>query len=138
MKMVYWIAALFFSINLAWATPAEVESQVKNLTEAMIKADAGALEKLTSKHLNYGHSSGKVEDQQAFIHALTSGASDFITIELKNQTISVADNVAIVRHELLAETNDSGNPGNVKIGVLLIWQQEAGGWKLLARQAYKI
>jgi len=46
--------------------------------------------------------------------------------------------VAIVRHIFKAKTNDGGKPGEVNIRVLLIWQKQKGGWKLLARQAVRI
>jgi hypothetical protein len=47
------------------------------------------LEKYTSDKLSYGHSSGKVEGQGLFIQTLTGGASDFVSIDLAEQTISV-------------------------------------------------
>lgn len=138
MKKIYGLTALCFMANLAWASPATLENQVTRLSEAMVDADAAMLQKLTHAQLNYGHSSGRVETQQEFIESLTSGTSDFVTIDLQEQKITVSDDVAMVRHNLIAETNDSGKPGQVKIGVLLIWQQVDGEWKLLARQAYKI
>lgn len=138
MKKIFLLGALLFSTGFAWGSPAVVETQVERLTEAMIKADADTLKKLTSTQLDYGHSSGRVENQEEFIQSLVSGASDFIRIDLQQQQITVHDTVALVRHNLIAETNDSGKPGSVRIGVLLVWQQENGDWKLLARQAYRI
>lgn len=138
MKKIFLLGALLFSTGFVWGSPAVVETQVERLTEAMIKADADILKKLTSTQLDYGHSSGRVENQEEFIQSLVSGASDFISIDLQQQQITVHDTVALVRHNLIAETNDSGKPGNVRIGVLLVWQQENGDWKLLARQAYRI
>jgi len=61
-----------------------------------------------------------------------------VTIDLSEQTISISDKVAIVRHTLNAKTNDGGKPGEVHLKVLLIWQKEKSGWKLLARQAIKV
>lgn len=138
MKKIFLLGALLFSTGFVWGSPAVVETQVERLTEAMIKADADILKKLTSTQLDYGHSSGRVENQEEFIQSLVSGASDFISIDLQQQQITVHDTVALVRHNLIAETNDSGKPGSVRIGVLLVWQQENGDWKLLARQAYRI
>lgn len=138
MKKGYWFVALCLSANIVWASPAAVEKQVERLTEAMVQADAATLKSVTHSQLDYGHSSGRVETQQEFIEGLTSGASDFVKIDLQEQKITVSDDVAVVRHNLIAETNDSGKPGTVKIGVLLVWQQVDGEWKLLARQAYKI
>lgn len=114
-----------------------VAQAVETLRKAMVDADKATLEKLTDSHLSYGHSSGKLEDKAAFVEALTSGKSDFATLNLSEQTITVAGNTAIVRHTLDADTNDNGKTGTVHLKVLLVWLKEGGEWKLLARQAVK-
>lgn len=114
-----------------------VAMAVDALRKAMVDADKAALEKLISDDLSYGHSSGVVQTKQEFIEALTSGKSDFVTIELGNQTVKVYDKTAIVRHSLSANTNDNNKPGTVKLVILLVWIKKNGQWKLLARQAVK-
>jgi len=116
----------------------KVADAVEFLRKAMISAEQPALDRITAAELSYGHSSGKIEDKAAFIEALTTGRSDFVTIELKDQTIQIVGSTAIVRHKLTGETFNDGVTGNVSLGVLLIWQKQKGEWKLLARQAYKI
>jgi len=115
-----------------------VADAVEQLRNAMVNGDKTVLEKLTSEKLSYGHSGGHIDDHKEFVGKLASGASDFVTIELSEQTISISDKVAIVRHTLNAKTNDGGKPGEAHLKVLLIWQKEKGGWKLLARQAIKV
>jgi ketosteroid isomerase-like protein len=114
-----------------------VTEAVESLRNAMINADKAALEKLTGENLSYGHSSGKIETKKDFVESLVSGKSDFITIELSNQTIQLTGKTAIVRHALSGTNTDNGKPGTVKLLVLLVWQKQKGGWKLLARQAVK-
>ncbi|RYZ94623.1 MAG: nuclear transport factor 2 family protein, partial [Sphingobacteriaceae bacterium] len=112
---------------------------VDNLYKAMCNADETVLEELVSEKISYGHSSGKVESKQAFITAITSGESDFVSINITNQNIVTQNNTAIVRHVLEASTNDKGKgPGNVKLAILLVCAKQGGSWKLLARQAVKI
>ena|SRR5690349_6441093 len=114
-----------------------VTDAVESLRKAMIDADKAALEKLTAENLSYGHSSGKIETKKDFVESIVSGKSDFLTIELSNQTIQVTGNTAIVRHALSGTNSDNGKPGTVKLLVLLVWQKQKGNWKLLARQAVK-
>jgi ketosteroid isomerase-like protein len=116
----------------------EVANAVEELKTGMLNGDKAILEKLTAEKLSYGHSGGHIDDKKEFVEKLSSGASDFVTIELSEQTISISDKVAIVRHTLNAKTNDGGKPGEAHLKVLLIWQKQKGGWKLLARQAIKI
>ena len=115
-----------------------VAAAVETLRKAMIDPDKAILEKLTMDELSYGHSSGVVQTRQEFIEALTSGKSDFVTIELSQQTVKVIGKTALVRHILAGTTNDGGKPGTVKLSVLLVWQEVKGEWKLLARQAVKV
>ena len=103
----------------------------------MVSAEKATLDKFTAEELSYGHSSGKIETKREFVDNIVNGISDFTSIELSNQTISVTGKTAIVRHLLTATTNDNGKTGNVKINILLVWQKQKGGWKLLARQAVR-
>lgn len=116
----------------------EVADAVEQLRTGMINGDKATLEKVTAEKLSYGHSSGLIQDKKEFVDKIVSGASDFVTLDLTEQTISISDKVAIVRHTLSARTNDGGKPGEVHLKILLIWQKQKGGWKLLARQAVKI
>jgi hypothetical protein len=115
-----------------------VTTQVELLRKAMVDADKGALEKLADEKLSYGHSGGKIEDKAAFVTNIVSGKSDFVSIDLTEQTIVITGNTAIVRHTFTAETNDGGKPGTVHLKILLVWSKEGNQWKLLARQAVKI
>lgn len=136
------ILILLLSINLVVKaqTGAEkaVSAAVEKLRLAMISGEKTALENMVATDLSYGHSSGKIEDKAAFVESIASGKSDFVTIDFKNQTIKVTGKTALVRHQLDAKTNDGGKPGEVHLGILLVWQKEGKDWKLLGRQAYKL
>lgn len=117
----------------------DLAARVEALRQAMVSGQKADLEKIVSEDLSYGHSSGKIEDKAAFVHALTSGESDFTEITLSDQTIRISGNTALVRHKLTGQTNDKGkSPGTVNLGVLLVWSRQKGEWKLLARQAFKL
>ena len=114
-----------------------VAAAAEKLRVAMIDPTPAALGALVADDLSYGHSGGKVDTKASFIADLMSGASDFVTIAITDQSIKLVDNVAIVRHTLTADTNDSGKPGKVSIKILGVWQKQGGDWKLLARQAVR-
>ena len=115
-----------------------VTGAVEKLRLAMINADKQALDDLTAEKLSYGHSGGALDDKKIFVDKLVSGASDFVTIDLSEQSVTISKNTAIVRHILKATTNDGGKPGEVNLRILLVWQKQRDSWKLLARQAVKI
>ena len=126
-KILPFLFILFVSHTVFADSPAtELEQRINALSKAMIDADEKSLQSLTATALNYGHSSGRVEDQKTFISNLVNGSSNFVTIELQEQNISMVGDIAIVRHILTGDTNDSGKPGSVRIGVMMVWQKQQG------------
>lgn len=126
--------------HAAFASKADVETLEKKVTalsKAMVDADGKALKALSATQLSYGHSGGHIENQAEFIEKITSGKSDFVKIDLSEQSIAISGDTAVVRHVLDADIKDGGAPNTIKLGILLVWQKQAGEWKLLARQAFK-
>jgi hypothetical protein len=109
----------------------------EKLRVAMVDPDQAVLASLVSDDLSYGHSGGKVDTKASFIGDLVAGNSDFVTIDITDQTAKVVQDVTIIRHTLVAKTNDRGVAGNVKLHVLQVWQRQGGVWKLVARQAVR-
>jgi hypothetical protein len=132
------VVLILISLSSVRAQDAEVAKAVETLRQALLDGKKEALEKITHDNLTYGHSSGLIEDKKAFVEALASGKSDFISITLTDQVIKVTGNTATVRHKLSGETMNNGTPGPINLSVLLVWVKEKGDWKLLARQAVKI
>jgi hypothetical protein len=140
-KIIYLFIFLFSSaISVATAQTSEetkVATAVAALNKAIIDADKNVLETLTAEELSYGHSGGKIEDKTQFITALSSGAVDFLSIDITDQTITLAGKNAIVRNTFSAKLTSDGKPVELKIGNIMVWQKVKRKWKLLARQGYK-
>lgn len=140
MRLIFSCLLLSVTMSLKAQTAAEskVLAVVEKMRLALISGERVDLEAIAANDLSYGHSSGKLQDKAAFVEAIANGSSDFVSIEYKNQTVKVTGKTALVRHELHAKTNDGGKPGEVHLGILLVWQKEGRTWKLLGRQAYKL
>ncbi len=118
---------------------AAVAAAVDALNTAMGARDTAKLDSLTAPQLSYGHSAGRIENRQQFIDNVVGGPSQFRFINASEQTIEMAHHDAIVRHLLVAETQDrAGAVTPVRIGALQVWQKQGGDWKLLARQAFRL
>lgn len=132
---------LLFLLAMAGSSFAQskAEQQVADAVlawrKAMLDADKAGLEAILAPELSYGHSNGKIEDKAMLVKSISTGESDFITMELTEQSIKIVGKTAIVRHKLAGDINDGGKPGSVKLFVLQIWQKLGPDWKLLARQA---
>ena len=139
-KATFLLLFISFTMSLQAQTSSEDKllASVEKLRLGMISGNKADLESVTSKDLSYGHSGGKVEDYAAFIETFASKRSDFVTAEFNKQTVKISGKIGLVRHQLDAKTNDGGKPGEIHLGVLLVWKKEGRDWKLLGRQAYKL
>jgi hypothetical protein len=132
------LTAMIMVVHAQSKVETGVADAVEKLRKAMIDGNKVELENIVSDKLSYGHSGGHVEGKAEFVEKIVSGKSDFVTIELKDQTINIIGKTAVVRHKLNATTNDNGKPGEVHLAILLVFQKEHKQWKLLARQAVKL
>jgi hypothetical protein len=140
-------AAALLGVTMVAGRPAQAQSgddravaqAVEALTKAMLEVDRAKLEALTADQLSYGHSAGRIENKAQFVENLLSRRNAFRSINLSDQTISIAGNDAIVRHLFTGETaNPAGQVTPVRIGVLQVWQKQGVDWKRLARQANRV
>ncbi len=134
--------ALFLSI-IACSQPTGpdkdlVATTVNELYKAMVEKNKGKLETLTAENLTYGHSSGLIEDKATYVAAIMTGPFEFISINPDNQSIAISGDTAVVRHIFNAKGKNKGEPVDVHIGILMVFQKWQGTWKLIVRQAYKL
>jgi ketosteroid isomerase-like protein len=93
---------------------------------------------LTWPELNYGHSSGRIENKAQFVEALVTKKSILSKIDISKMTTSVVGDLAIVRSHFSGISESTGKPVQTDIELFMIWQKRGGDWKLLGRQAYKL
>ncbi len=135
---IFLLVVISIRLNAQNKNESIVKDAVEQFRKAMLDPDSILLDKITSSKLSYGHSGGHIDSKTEFIQKITSGQTDFVTLEFTEINISISKNMAIVRHKLNAVTNDNNKLGEVHLAVLLIWQKLHANWKLLARQAIKV
>lgn len=116
----------------------EVAAAVDSLSRAIVDPEKGLLQRLTADELTYGHSSGLVQNKDEFIDDLINGDFDFSAVNTPDQNIYVEGETAIVRQIFSAEATNAGEPIDIRLGNVLVYQKQNGEWKLLARQAFKL
>jgi ketosteroid isomerase-like protein len=117
---------------------AAVKDSVEALRKALLMADKVQLELLAAAQLSYGHSSGKVQTKPEFVDGVMTRKAVVKSLDFAELTVAVAGDAAIARHLYVSDSETDGKPNHTRIGVLAVWQKQDGGWKLLARQAYKL
>lgn len=130
---------LFISLSGFAQKESEIKEAVMQLGAAMLEENVDKLRALTSANLNYGHSSGAIENQEQFLAVFASKNSDYQTWDIYDLEISQPQkNLAVVRHKVKGSIVSNGNTNNLQIGLLMVWIKEKGTWKLLARQAFRL
>jgi hypothetical protein len=117
---------------------AAVAESVEILRTAQFKADRGKLEQVTSAQVSYGHSDGRVETREQFINGVMTRKQTVKSLEFPELKLTVVGNAAIVRHIYLAQSELDGKATTTRIGALQVWQKQDGGWKLFARQGFRL
>ena len=120
------------------ADEAAVAQAVEALRKALLEKDKTRLEELTAAQLSYGHSDGRVQTKAEFIDGVMTGKAVVKSLTFPDLKVGLASNAAIARHIYASESETDGKPNSVRIGVLAVWQKQDGGWKLLARQGFKL
>ena len=117
---------------------AAVTEAVDALRKAQLAQDKAKMEALVADQLSYGHSSAVVQNKAEMINGVMTRKQKVKSIEYPELKVTVAGNNAIARHLYVSESELDGKANTIKIGILEVWQKQDGGWKLLARQGYKL
>jgi hypothetical protein len=137
MKNLLPILFLFLSLTAFGQSQKNLATTLEEFRAVLINPNDAALLRLTSKDLTYGHSNGLIENQDQFIYALKNGPSKFVAIQVSDQSITLVDDLALVRQNLNGDVQTSEAISKLNLGVLYVWKKEKAGWQLVARQAFK-
>ena len=120
------------------ADEAAVAQGVETLRKALLEADRTKLEQVAAKDISYGHSDGRVETKEQFIHGVMTRKQTVKSLAFPELKIAVVGNAAIARHIYLSDSELEGKATTTRIGALQVWQKQDGAWKLLARQGFRL
>ena len=115
-----------------------VAQAVETLRKGQLEADRTKLEQVTAAQVSYGHSDGRAETKEQFIHGVMTRKQTVKSLDFPELKIAVVGNAAIARHIYLSQSELDGKATTTKIGALQVWQKQDGGWKLLARQGFRL
>ena len=119
-------------------TKNQVENAVVALNDALVNPEKSSLEGMTSEVLTYGHSTGSIQDRTEFIDDLLKGPFDYLSFNTSDESIHISGDTAIARHVLSAKGTNKGEPVDLHIGIMMVFQKRNGKLHLLARQGYKL
>ena len=143
------LAAVATGLTLTSVVPAgadvsaDTQAVAKNLEAfraAQAAKDGEALASLVAPELSYSHSNARVENKEEFLKGATNPATRTLSLQYKDPTIRIVGDVAIVRFtwKSESETVADGKKSTTDLHILMMWQKQAGAWKLLSRASTKI
>ncbi|MEI7588167.1 MAG: nuclear transport factor 2 family protein [Chitinophagia bacterium] len=138
LTLVAFLSMLFLTASAQSKKELALNKALENFRIGLIDANESLLLSVTSPKLTYGHSAGLVEDQKTFVTNIVNGKSDFVSIDIVDQSIDMDQNIAYVRHTFNAVTSTDPKVAPIKLKILLVWEFQDNSWKLRARQAVKI
>jgi ketosteroid isomerase-like protein len=120
------------------ADEAAVAKNTEAHRAALMAGDAKALDALCAPELSYSHSDGHIEDKATFIANATNGRTKWLSLAYNDTTVRVVGDAAIVRFKFVGENESGGKKNQVNLGILMVWQEQRGKWRLLARCSTKL
>jgi ketosteroid isomerase-like protein len=120
------------------ADEAAVAQNIETLRKAILEADKARLDQVSAAQISYGHSDGRVETKEQFINGVMTRKQVQKSLNFPELKVAVVGNAAIARHIYLGESELDGKQTTTRIGALQLWQKQDGGWKLIARQGFRL
>ena len=120
------------------ADESAVTESVEILRKGLLEADKAKLEQVAASQISYGHSDGRVETKEQFINGVMTRKQVVKSLAFPELKVAVVGDAAIARHIYLSESELDGKQTTTRIGALQVWQKQNGGWKLLARQGFRL
>lgn len=120
------------------ADEAAVTQNIEALRQGILQQDKAKLDQVCASQISYGHSDGRSETKEQFINGVMTRKQTQKSLAFPELKVVVVGNNAIARHIYLGESELDGKQSTTRIGALQVWQKQESGWKLLARQGFRL
>lgn len=122
----------------AAAADDEIRNAEKKWADAVVKADAAAMESVYGEKLIYAHSTGVVQTRKEFIDQIGSGQRKYDSVVQEPMRIEVYGGAAVAHYLARMTGNVEKVPFNDRVMVMHFWVRQGGQWRLVAHQTTKV
>ena len=116
----------------------DVQKAEKDRFDAMVKADAGALDKLLGAELSYTHSNAQVQDKAGFISDIRGKNIRYVSIEPSDVHVVVLGTTAVVTGGAAIHVIENGDDLTIKVRYTDVHINRRGEWQMVAWQATRV
>ncbi|MBS1810265.1 MAG: nuclear transport factor 2 family protein [Acidobacteria bacterium] len=126
----------------AFAQGNKVEAEIIKLeqqwVDALVKADAAALETLYSDSLTYTHSSGATDTKAIYIANLKAGKTKYESLIREEVKVRVYGNTALHTSKTNIKLISNGQPQAFAVKMLHVYVKEGKNWRMVAHQTTRL
>lgn len=115
----------------------DLKAAIEDMRQAMIAGNGARLLELMSDECTFGHANGVVQTKLEFVKTVVEKTEVFKAITLKDHWIDVTGDTGLARHTFDADINFMGKDMQLTLGIMQVWRNEEGRWRLVARQSFK-
>src|SRR5579862_4286287 len=107
-------------------------------TDAQIKQDALALDRLLGDDLSYVHASGLVQVKADFIADLKSSKRVYKKVTNSDVNVRLLQDAAVITAKSEVSVSFDGKENNLSLQVIEVYAKRNGGWQLIAYQSTRL
>jgi ketosteroid isomerase-like protein len=115
----------------------DLKKAIEEMRQAMVDGNGARLLELMSDACTFGHANGVVQTKLEFVKTVVDRSEVFKAINLKDHWISVNGDTGLARHTFDADLTFQGKDMHLTLGIMMVWRNEDGRWRLVARQSFK-
>jgi ketosteroid isomerase-like protein len=118
-------------------TDDDLKKAVEAFRQAMVDGDGARLLELCSDAMSFGHANGVVQTKTEFVKTVVDKTEVFKSIKLSDHKVMVSGDMGIARHTFDSDLVFMGKDLHLTLGIIMVWRNEDGRWRLFARQSFK-
>ena len=143
MKKIFLTSLFLFAFVMsASAQNAKIEQAIMQLekewVEALVKADAAALDRIYSDSLTYTHSTAVTDTKTSFIANLKTGKTKYVSEEREEVKVRVYGNTALHTSKTNIKLVTNGQPSVFSVKMLHVYVKEGKNWRMVAHQTTRM
>jgi ketosteroid isomerase-like protein len=131
------LAAVLFAAAMA-ALPADLAKAAHDYDQAQVKSDKAALERLLAPDYVLHNSGGQVQDKASFIADQVAPGYKLEPFTVEEKVEKVMGNAAILGGVARAKGTSGGEPYDVRLRFIDVWEKRKGAWTVVFSQATRV
>ncbi|TAJ68959.1 MAG: nuclear transport factor 2 family protein [Phenylobacterium sp.] len=130
------IAALLAAVSVA--LPADLAKAAHDYDRAQVASDKAELERLIADDYVLHNSGGQVQDKKSFIADQVAPGYKLEPFVVEEKVEKVMGTAAILGGVARAKGTSGGEPYDVKLRFIDVWQKRGGKWVVVMSQATRV